>query len=265
MNKDYTIRDEDIPEQAKVKSLYKALQLLFMFTETDRELGVTELAKQTGMLKASVYNMLSTFEVCRLIKKNPETNKYHLGVRVLELVSHFYECNDICQIALPHMSEIANQVEETVFLGMRWDDEILYLEGAFPRYSTAKRNMAGIKAPLYCTAIGKAILAFTPGLSEHFRDIPMVSYTSQTLTRFEDLEKDLEKTRQRGYAIDNMEHEYGVRCVAVPIRNSADDVVGAMSITGPSLRFEDARLPALASLLMRHTAEMKPQLIGELF
>ena len=84
-----------VPEDIKVKSLYKAVQLLFYFAEEDRELGITELAEKSGLLKSSIYNMLSTYEACGLVKRNPLTNKYNLGIRVLELSSQFYRNNDV--------------------------------------------------------------------------------------------------------------------------------------------------------------------------
>ncbi len=98
-----------MPEHVKVKSLYKAIQLLFYFTEEERELGITEIAEKSGLLKSSVHNMLSTYEECGLVRRNPYTNKYHLGERVLELSNHFYRNNDVRQVAKPYMVKLANE------------------------------------------------------------------------------------------------------------------------------------------------------------
>lgn len=250
-----------VPDHVKVKSLYKAIQLLFYFTEEERELGITELADKSGLLKSSVHNMLSTYEECGLVRRNPDTNKYHLGERVLELSNHFYRNNDIRQVAKPYMVELANRTNESVFLAVSSGTEVIYLDGAFPETSVGGRNMTGLKAPKYCTGIGKAILAYEPEQCvKEVIEEGMVAFTDQTITDGKRLQEELEKIRERGYSIDQMEHEYGVKCVAVPIRNAENRVVAAYSITGPSPRFTKERIEELEGLLKQYADIMKPRL-----
>lgn len=250
-----------IPEQVKVKSLYKAIQLLFYFAEEDTELGVTELAEKSGLLKSSVHNMLSTYEECGLVKRNPVTNKYHLGVRVLELSNQFYRNNDVRHVVGPYMKKLANSVGEAVYLAVPNGTEVIYLDGVFPSDSAGGRNMTGLTAPLYCTGIGKAILANSSEqlvrdvLSEEF-----VQFTPNTIMDEKGLREELDRIRRMGYSIDNMEHEYGIRCVAVPLRNSEGRVVAAWSISGPSLRMSDERLAELAMLLQERADMLKMML-----
>lgn len=252
---------QEVPDGIKVKSLYKAIQLLFQFPSEDRDLGVTELAERCGLPKSSVHNILSTFEECGIVKRNPNTNKFHLGVKVLELSNHFYRNNDVRQIMKPYMIQIANEVEECVYLAILQDTEIVYVDAAFPDSVTGGRNMTGIKAPAYCTGIGKALLAFEPEttvnkvVEEGFH-----GFTPYTILDGESLRLELETIRNQGYAIDNMEHEYGVKCVAAPIRNQEGKVVAAYSISGPSPRFGDDRIPKLADLLIRNVDSVKNQL-----
>lgn len=251
----------NVPEDVKVKSLYKAVRLLFYFTEEDRELGITELAQKSGLLKSSIYNMLSTYEACGLVKRNPTTNKYCLGVRVLELSNQFYRNNDIRQIVRPHMNEIANLTGEIVYLAVLNGTEVIYLDGAFPDYSTGGRNMTGLKAPLYCTGIGKALLAYAgPERVDEVISEGLYSFTKDTITDGENLRKELELVRERGYSVDNMEHEYGIKCVAIPIRNGEDRVVAACSVTGPSPRFTEKRITELAEILKKHAEVLKNRL-----
>lgn len=250
-----------VPDSIKVKSLYKAIQLLFYFTEEDRDLGITELAEKSGLLKSSIHNMLSTYEECGLVKRNPDTNKYHLGVRVLELSNQFYRNNDVRQVVKPHMSEIANQTGETVFLGVLNGTEVIYLDAAFPDFSTGGRNMTGLKAPLYCTGIGKAMLAYEPESKvDEVVEAGLISFTKNTIVDKEALREELETVREKGYAIDNMEHEYGIKCVAMPIRNAENRVVAACSITGPSPRFTDKKMMELEEILRKHTELLKVRL-----
>lgn len=255
------ITEIEVPEHIKVKSLYKAVQLLFYFTEEDRELGITELAEKSGLLKSSVHNMLSTYEECGLVKRNPDTNKYQLGIRVLELSSRFYRNNDVRNVVKPHMTEIADCVGETVYLAVRNSSEVIYLDGAFPSSTTGGRNMTGLKAPLYCTGIGKAMLAYEQEnvVNEVIAD-GMSAFTQNTITDGGVLKEELSAIRERGYAVDNMEHEFGITCVAVPIRNSENRVVAAYSVSGPSPRFGQERITELAGILLQHAEMIKVRL-----
>ncbi len=121
--------------------------------------------------------------------------------------------------------------------------------------------MTGLKAPKYCTGIGKAILAYeSEEMVEEVIKEGMVSFTDQTITDGEKLKEELKCVREKGYAVDNMEHEYGVKCVAVPIRNGENKVVAACSITGPSPRFTPQRIDELEKLLKQYAQMLRPRL-----
>lgn len=240
-----------LPEQVKVKSLYKAIQLLFYFTGEDKELGVTQLAQKSGVLKSTVYNVLATYEACGIVERNPRTNKYRLGLKILELSNQFYRNSDIRQVMRPYMDKLAAQSGESVYLAARQDLEIIYMDAAFPPDSVGGRNMVGVRAPAYCTGIGKAILAFEPEeLWERVIESGLTPYTANTITDGEALRRELKEIRARGYAVDNMEHEFGVKCVAAPVRNYEGGVLAAVSVSGPSLRFPEERMEQLAGILL---------------
>lgn len=252
---------EIMPEGVKVKSLYKAIQVLFYFTRENEELGVTELAEKSGMLKSSVYNILSTFEVCGIMERNKKTNKYRLGVRVLELSNQFYQNNDIRQVMKPFMQQIADNEEECVYLAVLSDLDVVYIDASFPSSVTGGRNMTGVTAPTYCTGIGKAMLAFAQDeLIDRVADHGFQSFTHNTITDKDKLREELEQIRQRGYSVDNMEHEHGIKCVAVPIFNKEEQVIGGYSISGPSPRFNSERIKKLAVMLQNTAMQVQNQL-----
>lgn len=247
--------DRKIPEQVRVKSLYKAMQILFYFGETDQELGVTQLAGMSGELKSTVHNILSTLEVCGLVERNPRTNRYRLGIKVLELSNRLYCSSDIRKVMGPLMSELAASSGENVYLASRAGTEAVYLDAVFPPGMVGGRNMVGISAPLYCTGIGKAILAHEPEtVWEQVSGKGLVQYTDQTITDKQALWRELEQIRKQGFSVDNMEHEFGVKCVAVPILGFDGRVLAGISISGPSLRFPKERIEELARQL-RQAAE----------
>lgn len=244
--------------QIKVKSLYKALKLLDYFTEDTPEWGITELANQSGVLKSTVYNILATYEVCGILEQDKQTNKYHLGLKILELSNQMYKNNDIQKIMHTYMEEIVRETGENTYMAKFYGDQIIYIDAAFPKNTISGRNMVGIRADAYCTGIGKVLLAYQKSeVLEHVIEKGLKSYTDTTIIKPDQLRGEMENIRKKGYAVDNMEHEYGIRCVAVPIFNCEDQVVAAWSLSGPSLRFTDEKIEHYASLLKTNVEEVK--------
>ena len=238
-------------DNIKVKSLYKALILLDYFAGDKTEWGITELSKESGVLKTTVYNILSTYEAYGILEHDLKTNKYKLGYKILELSNQLYRNNDIRLMIRPIMEELEKETGENIYLAKLYQNEVIYLEALFSMGGISGRNIVGIKAPAYCTGIGKAQLAFQP--EEVIDDIiaeGLTPYTDTTITNGEELKKELELIRKRGYAVDNMEHEYGVRCVAAPIYDYEGNVIAACSISGPSLRFTKEKEEKYAQLLL---------------
>lgn len=223
----------------QVKSLARAMQVLECFSVEQPELGPSEIAKMLGMQKSTVYNILSTFQKCGYLVKNPQTSKYYLGLKVLHLsyiVNSHHGLRDMFQ---PYLTRIAQETREVCYFGILDDMEVLYIESTYPSMAQNTRNILGERAPLYCTGLGKAMLAFMPEEQvEKVLQGKMKAYTGCTITDPNVMRDHLEEIRRNGYATDNMEHEYGIRCVAVPVFNSAGRVVAAVSVSGPSPRFD---------------------------
>ncbi len=243
-----------IKDEPKVKSLYKAIKLLDYFDEKNPERGVTELAQLSGNIKSSVHNIMQTFEQCGIVYKNAATNKYRLGHKVVELGNLYYSNNNVLEVASRVLQEVNAQVDETVYFAAIADREVMYIDVQYKKGITNSGKVMGFKAPLYCTGIGKAMMAH---LGEEEIDAiigeGLESFTPYTLTEPDALKKDLNAIVTRGYAIDNMEHEYGIRCVAVPILDSNQRPVFAMSISGPSLRMPDEMIEQYGKILMDKT------------
>lgn len=251
----------DKEQTPKVKSLYKALKLLDLFDAAHPERGINELAEASGMLKSSVYNIMSTFRQCGFIEKSRQTGKYGLGKKLLQLGNILINTDEVRQTTKPYMDNLAKECGEVVYLARPETPNVVYLESSYPAGAMYARAMAGVSAEMFCTGIGKAMLAFMgEDALEAVLAAGLRQYTPYTLTNPAALKDDLESTRRRGYAIDNMEHEYGIRCVAVPIRNYHDEVVAGLSISGPSLRVMDDRVTFFAEKLQAATAELKPLL-----
>lgn len=222
----------------KVKSLAKAMKVLECFSIKTPELGITEIAEMVELQKSTVHNIITTFQQMGYVAQNPQTGKYYLGLRCL----HFgYIINNhlgLRQLFLPYLTRIAREAGETCYLGIPNGTDVLYIESASPAGITTTRAILGERAPLYCTGLGKAMLAHMP--SDAVKEClaqPLEPFTDSTITQPQALLDDLALTRERGYSTDNMEHEYGIRCVAVPVLGNDQRVIAAVSVSGPSLRF----------------------------
>ena len=239
----------------KIKSLYKAIRLLDYFDTENTEMGVTELAEKANILKSTVHNILQTFECCDIVKKTPN-NKYILGKKILEL-SHKCRINFNFNSELKeYMTALATETGEKVYFAIPYDTKILYIDAVAINDQYLFRAIQGVTAPMYCTGLGKAILAYSPQeLIEKVVNGNLERFTFNTLTKKEDLLEELEHIRKQGYAVDNMEHEFGVKCVACPVFEN-NQLLGAISVSGPSLRFEDATISKIAQRLLYVAAEL---------
>jgi len=235
---------------ATVKSLVRAIAVLESFSTAEPELGVSEIANRLKMQKSTIHNILATFQAAGYVMKNPENSKYSLGLKVLHLGYIVNSRLGLREQFVPVMKQIANQAGEVCYLGILDEMEVLYLEAAYPSTQVQGRNILGERAPLYCTGLGKAMLAHLPQEDvDRVLSVPMKAFTRCTVTDPVVLRNELEEIRANGYAMDNMEHEFGVRCVAVPFFASNGRVMGAVSVSGPSPRFDPETVVRDAELI----------------
>jgi len=245
-------------ENVKVKSLGKALGLLDFFTQENPERGISELAELSGLLKSSVHNMVSTFEVYGFLEKNQGTGKYRLGIKLLRLSNNLYLSHDLRNLLRPRLEALSASTGENVYLAKMYEGQVVYVDAVYPPGSFSGRSILGIGAPLYCTGVGKAIMAELDGSQvDAIIAQGLMPYTPHTLVEGDALKKELAAGHERGYAIDDMEHEFGIRCVAVAIRNIRETVVGSVSVSGPSPRFTEERIKKLGAELMGLAEELR--------
>ncbi len=225
-------------QEYKMKSLPKAMHLLECFSNEKPELGVTEISKMLGVQKSTVHNIAATFVKLGYLSQNQETGKYYLGVKLLQFSYIVNNHIGFREFFLPYMKQIAEELHETTYLAIPHGDEVLYIECSYPRESTTSRNILGERAPMYCTAIGKAMLAFLPQDKQlEYTSRTFFQFTKNTIQSQTALLNEISIIRNRGYSIDNMEHEYGITCIGIPIFGNDGRVMAGISISGPSLRF----------------------------
>ena len=225
--------------EIKVKSLQKALEILNCFA-VKQPLGVTEISEKLGLYKSNVHNILVTFTAMEYLVQDPESGKFRLGPEVMMLSRAFRENLDITKIAVPVMREIANEVQE-----------LLYLEAVSPENQRlVTKSVTGECSKMYCTSVGKAVLA-TMSEEDREKHIPeeLEAFTEYTITDRRELDEEIRLVRERGYAVDDMEVMFGVKCVGVALLNHEGEAEGALSISAPSLRMNKENIQKYAEIL----------------
>lgn len=229
---------------------------------TNGNLGPQDVSRLLGLPKSSVHNILTTLESEQLVERNPDTGKFHLGVRLISLGHIAQQSLDVGRIARPLMGRLNQQTDETVHLTVLDDREVLYVDCIESTKRLRTYSVIGVRAELYCTSVGKAILAFQPPeyIREYLETVPRRKYTPNTLVDEGEILSELERVRHAGHAFDNMEHEEHLRCVGAPIRNAANEVFGSISVSGPEQRITSENLDELAEKTKAAAAEISLRL-----
>lgn len=230
-----------------VKSVSRALHIIDIVSSQKDGLGVTEIAKQMDINKSSVYRILSTLVQYGYVEQYKETERYKLGYKFLEISSKLLESIDLRKEAKPYLQQLEKETNEVIHLVVYDQGEVIYIEKLEGTETLRMHSKVGKRAPMHCTAVGKAILAHLPVnvALEIIERKGLPKHTDFTITDRDVFLKELEKVKQKGYALDLEENEYGIRCIAVPIFDYTGSVVAAVSISGPTIRMTDERIEKL--------------------
>ena len=229
-----------------IRPVAKALDVLGAFDYEHEELGVTELADKLCLHKNNVFRVLATLQTRGYVTQDKKGGNYRLGLKTLEVGNVFLHHLGIRRQARPFLEDLVRQCNETAYLAVLDGPEVIYISLHETTHALRVAPRLGRRLPAYCTAAGKAQLAFESQdrLDEIFREYPFQRLTENSLTGYADLLLQLNEIARTGYAMDNEEWEPGVRCVATPIRDYTHRVVAAVVVSGPSSRFHPERIHA---------------------
>lgn len=237
-----------------IQSVERAFAILEQFSQNERELGVTVIANRVGLHKSTCFGLLYTLQELGYIQQNPETGRYGLGLKIFELGQTYLAGQDLRQLANPYLRRLVEQTQETVHLVVLEGRTAVYIDKVEGSHAITISSRIGQRAKMHCTGVGKALMAHMPeaDLSEVLTG-DLERCTEHTITDKAALHEHLKAVRESGYAIDDEEIEVGLRCVAAPIFNSHNQVIGAVSMSGPSGRIPRERFETL-SRMVRDTA-----------
>jgi DNA-binding IclR family transcriptional regulator len=203
------------------------------------------------MPKSTLLNILQTLESRGYVYKSNNSQNYRLGFKLMELGYNVRSALPIVQIALPIMEELQSMTGEIVYLTTHINGRVFYLECVYPSKRLISYSVCGKTVPMHCTGCGKAMLMFMPEkrIDGIIAQWGLTQYTTNTITDQRELKKTLARYREKGYALDNEEESYNVKCIAMPIRLSGN-IAGALSISGSTMSMTEDKFPHYARLLV---------------
>lgn len=246
-----------------IQAVSHALDLLEQFHDDVDELGVTELSKRLKLHKNNVFRLLATLESRNYIEQNRVTENYRLGLKTLELGQTFIKQMGLLRQSRPVLENLVRECNETTYVAILKDFHIVYLDVVETDLTVRVVPRVGARLPAYCTAAGKVQIAYMTDeeLENYIPTKELKRFTPNTITDRDELKRHLKQIVEQGYAIDNEELDVGVRCVGAPIRDYTRRIVGAVSISGPSMRFTDERLEKeLIPMVKRASEEISTKL-----
>lgn len=232
-----------------MKSLNKALDILEVLVDLGGgEIRLSELAQLTGLNKATVSRIVSALVKRGYMSQVERRGKYVLGEKFLNFSTVIRQKNQIKDIALPYLVKLNQLVKESVALFSLDGEKAVFVEEVHSKYPLRLPPDASGMPPLYCTAIGKILLASKPAreLEEYFHQTEVKAYTPNTITDFNRMKSHLMTITREGVAYDDEELYPGFRSVAVGIRDAEERLVAGIGIEGPSARLTLAVMKEIA-------------------
>jgi len=238
-------------DRYRVHVVDRALDVLEAVRDAGRPLGLEEVSRRLGVAKSSAFRLLCTLERRGYVERLEKGGRYRLGPRWLSYRDVGARHAPLTEAAIPHMRRLLDAYKETVNLGVLSDGEVLYLEMLESSHSFRMAAAVGTRSPVHCTALGKAIAAHLPpaDVDRIIRTRALHALTPHTITSPAAWKRELAKTRARGFSEDNGETEAGASCLAAPILGPDGDVVGAVSMSGPTSRVRPIKRAAARALV----------------
>lgn len=233
-------------------TLAKGLAAIEWMTRRQRDCRVTDLAQAFGVARSNAHRTLQTLVECGWATQDPVTSAYRPSLRLFELGALVAEVSDITTLLRPHLAALAQATGETIHLATLDGAEIVYLDKFDSPLPVAAYSRIGGRAPAYCVASGKALLAAADldGAALRKRLGTLVAHTPHSITTFEALESELARTRTRGFAENREEWRVGVCGLGAPVFNARGEAVAALGMSVPSIRFTRTKARQLADQVM---------------
>lgn len=233
-----------------ITALQRGLRLLQLFGESPNGLTAKQVAGRSRLPVSTVHRFLVNLENAGYLNCSRD-GVYQLGIACFAMGQAALSQLDIRRVSLPYLEDLNRQTRETIHLTLRHGLLAVYVEKLDSPEQLRIYSRIGATVPLYCTAVGKILLAYMPD-DERERALPQLGierFTPNTVGSLQELEAELYRVRKNGYACDLEEHELHIRCIAAPVWDHEGKVSASVSITAPMVRMTVTRLRQLAPLI----------------
>ncbi|MCX7842744.1 MAG: IclR family transcriptional regulator [Clostridia bacterium] len=217
-----------------VQTINRALDIIEILSMERQGLGVTEIGNRTGLHKSTAHRLLNTLAERGYIEREPQNGSYRLGLKFVEVSSIYLNKIELKTEAQPFLRKLVETVGQPAHLAILNGTDAIYIEKIEALSSIRLYSQIGRRIPAYCSALGKALMA---GLNES--DLNKLAdqtdfypYTQNTILNKADLLKSVDLVRKKGYAVDDEEHDEGVRCIAAPVYDYTGRIIASVSTAG---------------------------------
>lgn len=238
------------------KTLAKGLGVLETLARDEHPMAVSEVARACSLTRSNAHRVLATLAELGYVEQEPASRRYALTLKLWSMGASLIARLDIKSVAVPYLRELNEVTGETTHLSVRDGHEIMYLDKLEARHAVRTFTRVGGKAPAFCVATGKAMLAFQDAAVIEQACEAATSFTARTITDPVAIREELQRIRERGYAVNRGEWRGGAFGLAVPVRDAEGRVSAAIGISAPSDRLPDSRIEELVPVVIRLGADM---------
>ncbi|GMQ64459.1 IclR family transcriptional regulator [Vallitalea maricola] len=226
-------------QKSTLQTVDRALTILEILSQEVNGLTAKEIENKIELNKSTIHRLLMTLLNKGFIEKNEQTNRYIIGLKMVELSSIRLNNIELKTEALPYLREMSYKLNQPVQLATYLDGDAVFIEKIEPIHSIRMYSQIGKRIPIYCSSVGKALLLqwSNEKILKLLEDIEFTSFTPTTLLDHEKIIQEIEEARIEGFAIDNQEHEIGIYCIASPIYDYRGEIIAAVSTAGTNKEF----------------------------
>lgn len=245
-----------------IQSVERAISILECFTGNRVELSLTEIAEQTGLNRSTTYGIVNTLALGGFLEQDPGSRLYRLGIRLFEYGNLVGSRIDLRAEALPYCRQLASDYRQVAHLAIRSGDEIVYIDKVNEPSMSIAYSYVGKRAPMYCTAVGKAMLAFMDDafIDDYLQRTALLPLTENTIIQPDELKDELRLIRTRTYALDNEEVEIGLTCVGAPVFDHKGRVAAAISTSGVTSVMTKERIASITNDILSYSKTISSRL-----
>jgi IclR family transcriptional regulator, KDG regulon repressor len=239
-----------------VQTLDRALDIIELLTMERNPVGVTEISHKLDLHKSTVHRLLNALAVRGYVQKEDLHSKYSLGLKFVEIGSQRLNHLELKIEAAPSLRRLAENTQQTVHLAILNGNEVVYIEKIEPVSNMRMYSQIGKRVPVYCSALGKTLISemSDDDVKKLLSGTDFRAFTVHTRSSVDQLIADIDSVCKKGWALDDEEHEEGIRCIAASVRDYTGKIIASVSVTGDRRIISPERDNEIATLVMNTAA-----------